>query len=523
MTRASPSDGRGVFQDQGGKSMTDVAVEMRGISKEFGPVKALDNVDLVVRKGSIHGIVGANGAGKSTIIKVLAGIYSHDRGSVGVDGQELGAITPALIESKGIHFIHQDRLLVPSASVAEAVFLNNEPRMGIFLNIWRMKRDAAALIKQHFDIDLNPHTLVRDLSAAQQKIVQITRALANNARVLVLDEPTAALVAAETSSLFRVLRALRNQGIAVIFISHYMQEIMDVCDEVTILRNGQNAGQLQIAQTSIDEIVSLMVDRNTSEMYPKRASDIGAPVLEVKNLSRKGHFQDVSLHLHAGEVLGLIGLLGSGDKQLLKCLFGLDRPDSGTIELNGKSMRFSAPSEAVTAGMAMIPEDRRAHGVATDLSVFENISVASIHQHAQRGFIDTGTEAAKVDGLIEEMKVKTPDRFLPVKNLSGGNQQKVVVAKWLSCESAVYLLDDPTVAVDVGAKVEIYNLINRLAGEGKGLIFVSSDLEEAVEMCDRILVIYKGEIVGAYTKGEVDSNTLLAVASGASAEQKEAS
>lgn len=497
--------------------MTDVAVEMRSISKTFGPVKALDDVDLSVRKGSIHGIVGANGAGKSTIIKVLAGIYRPDGGTVTVGGKSLEAITPALVEKEGVHFIHQDRLLVPTASVAEAVFLNNEPKTGIFLNIRRMKREAASLIKQNFDIHLDPNTLVRDLSAAEQKIVQITRALANNAKVLVLDEPTAALVAAETSSLFKVLGTLRDQGIAVIFISHYMQEIMDICDEVTILRNGKNAGQLKIAETGIDEIVSLMVDRNTSEMYPKRQANIGKPILEVKKLSRKGHFRDVSISLRSGEVLGLIGLLGSGDKELLKCLFGLDQAESGTITLNGALRKFGAPAQAVEAGMAMIPEDRRAHGVATDLSVSENISVASIKRHAQRGFVDVADEAAKVDSLIDEMKVKTPDRFLPVKNLSGGNQQKVVVAKWLSCDSAVYLLDDPTVAVDVGAKVEIYNLINRLAGEGKGLIFVSSDLEEAVEMCDRILVMYKGKLVGEYQRGAVDSNTLLAVASGASA------
>ena len=503
--------------------MSDIAVEMRGISKEFGPVKALDNVDLLVRKGSIHGIVGANGAGKSTIIKVLAGIYARDAGTVEVAGKALDQITPAAIEDEGIHFIHQDRLLVPTATIAEAVFLHNEPRVGPFLNIRRMKRDAAALIKRHFEIDLNPNTLVRDLSAAQQKIVQITRALANNASVLVLDEPTAALVAAETSSLFDVLRALQANGIAVIFISHYMQEIMDICDEVTILRNGKNAGQVQIADSSIDEIVSLMVDRNADEMYPSRIPNIGEPILEVKNLTRKGHFRDVSLTLRSGEVLGLIGLLGSGDKQLLKCLFGLDRADSGSIELHGQPKTFHAPSQAVSEGVAMIPEDRRAHGVAVDLTVFENISVASIQQHAAQGFIDTKDEAEKVDGLIAEMKVKTPDRFLPVKNLSGGNQQKVVVAKWLSCDSSVYLLDDPTVAVDVGAKVEIYNLINRLAGDGKGLVFVSSDLEEAVEMCDRILVIYKGAIVGEYQKGDVDSNTLLAVASGASNTNREAS
>ncbi|MCY6381551.1 sugar ABC transporter ATP-binding protein [Hoeflea prorocentri] len=503
--------------------MSNVAVDMRGISKEFGPVKALDNVDLLVRKGSIHGLVGANGAGKSTIIKVLAGIYANDAGTITVDGKALETITPASIEKEGVHFIHQDRLLVPTATVAEAVFLNNEPRAGIFLNIRKMKCDAAALIQKYFDVEIDPNTLVRDLSAAKQKIVQITRALANNAKVLVLDEPTAALVSAEANSLFKVLRDLKNQGIAIVFISHYMQEIMDVCDDVTILRNGQNAGNVETSSTSIDEIVSLMVDRDASEMYPPRDHKIGKPILEIENLTRKGHFNDITMSLHSGEVLGLIGLLGSGDKQLLKCMFGLDQADSGSIRLNGTDRSFSAPSQAVRAGIAMIPEDRRAHGVAVDLTVFENISVASIDQRSNKGFVNFKEEAKVVDGLIGELGIKTPDRFLPVKNLSGGNQQKVVVAKWLSCDSSVYLLDDPTVAVDVGAKVEIYNLINRLAGEGKGLIFVSSDLEEAVEMCDRILVIYKGEIVGEYKRGEVDSNTLLAVASGASVDQREAS
>jgi len=503
--------------------MSDLAVDMQGISKEFGPVKALQNVDLHVRKGSIHGLVGANGAGKSTIIKVLAGIYKHDAGSMWVDGKVVENPTPASIERHGVHFIHQDRLLVPTATVAEAVFLNNEPRFGPFLAIRKMKSDAAEVIKTHFGIEIDPNTLVRDLSAAQQKIVQISRALANNTQVIVLDEPTAALVSAETTSLFNVLRELKEQGIAIIFISHYMQEIMDICDDVTILRNGENAGKVETKNSSIDEIVSLMVDRDASEMYPKRKTNIGEPILEIKNLTRKGHFSDIDLSLHSGEVLGLTGLLGSGDKQLLKCIFGLDQADSGTIELHGEARNFNAPSRSVEAGIAMIPEDRRAHGVAVDLTVSENISVASINQHAKNGFVDNGHEADKVDNMISELGIKTPTRFLPVKNLSGGNQQKVVVAKWLSCDSSVYLMDDPTVAVDVGAKVEIYNLINQLADEGKGLVFVSSDLEETVEMCDRIMVIYKGEIVGNYKKGEIDSNTLLAVASGASIDQKEAS
>ncbi|MFK7856377.1 MAG: sugar ABC transporter ATP-binding protein [Granulosicoccus sp.] len=503
--------------------MSDFVIDMRGISKNFGAVKALENVDLRVRKGSIHGLVGANGAGKSTIIKILAGIYSLDSGHVTVADNTLDRIVPASIEKEGVHFIHQDRLLVPTATVAEAVFLNHEPHLGVFLHIRRMKKDAAMLIKNHFDVDINPSTLIRDLSAAQQKIVQITRALASNAKVLVLDEPTAALVSAEVTNLFKVLRELRDKGIGIIFISHYMQEIMELCDDVTILRNGQNAGNVVASKSNIEEIVSLMVDRNTNEMYPARHVQISQPVLEIKNATRAGHFENVNITLHKGEVLGLTGLLGSGDKQLLKCIFGLDQFDSGSLALNGVDQKFEAPDEAVKSGIAMIPEDRRAHGVAVDLSVSDNISIASISQYIKRGFVDLSAEAKAVDSLITELDVKTPNRHLPVKNLSGGNQQKVVVAKWLSCDSSVYLLDDPTVAVDVGAKVEIYKLINRLANEGKGILFVSSDLEETIEMCDRVMVIYRGKIVGEFKRGEIDSDRLLAVASGGSSDFQEAS
>ena len=497
---------------------TRPAIEMRSIEKRFGPVRALDKVDLVVMPGRIHGLVGANGAGKSTIIKVLAGIYRPDGGTVTVAGEPLDRITPASIEARGVHFIHQDRLLVPTATVAESIYLNSAPRIGPFVNIPAMNRAASALVQEHFGIDINPRELVRNLSAAEQKIVQISRALARNPEVLVLDEPTAALVQAEVQSLFRVLRDLRDRGIAIIFISHYMQEIMDVCDEVAILRNGRNAGEIETAQSSIEQIVRLMVNRDTTEMYPDRQSGIGKVVLKVDKLTKRGSFEDVSFVLHAGEILGLTGLLGSGYKELLRCIFGLESRDSGAISIDGKDVGFRSAGDGVEAGVAMIPEDRRAHGVAVDLSVSENISIASIRQYAQHGVIKTRFESERVNGLIEELGIKTPTRHLPTRSLSGGNQQKVVVAKWLSCDSQLYLLDDPTAAVDVGAKVEIYQLINRLAREGKAILFVSSDLEESLEMVDRTLVIYRGRIVAEYGRKEVDADTLLAVASGAEQE-----
>lgn len=494
--------------------MTDAAIEMAGIDKTFGPVKALQNADLVVHPGTIHGLIGQNGAGKSTIIKVLAGIYSLSGGSVRVFGEEISPVTPAAVEARGVHFIHQDRLLVPTATVAEAIFLRNEPRFGPFLNLRRMNREAAALLKRYFDLDLDPRMLVNELSTAQQKIVQITRALANHARVLVLDEPTAALIQKEVDNLFAVLRRLRDDGLAIVFISHYMSEIEEICDVVTVLRNGTDVGVVDPREAGIPKIVEMMTDRDTSEMYPRRDAEIGAPVLEARAITAEPYFRNVSFTLRAGEVLGLTGLLGSGDKEVLKALFGQLPLDSGEILLHGEPLSFRSPVQAVSRGLAKIPEDRRAHGVATGLSVGENVSLASLDQMSARGFVRNREEAARVDSLIADLGIKTPDRHQLVKNLSGGNQQKVVVAKWLSRDSSVYLLDEPTVAVDVGAKIEIFSLMNRLAAEGKALIFLSSDLEEIAEMCDRILVIYRGEITSEHRHGEIDADRLLAAASG---------
>lgn len=500
--------------------MTDAAIRMHGINKTFGPVRALEDADLVVEPGTIHGLVGQNGAGKSTIIKVLAGIYSRDSGTVTVFGNELGAITPATIEAQGVHFIHQDRLLVPSATVAEAIFLRNEPRFGPFISYRQMNRRARDLLKRYFHLDLDPRTLISELSTAKQKIVQITRALAHDARVLVLDEPTAALVNKEVENLFTVLRRLKDENLAIVFISHYMSEIEEVCDVVTVLRNGTDVGVVNPREVGIPRIVEMMTNRDTSEMYPRRDVELGPPVLSVRNLSLAGHYADISFDLHEGEILGITGLLGSGDKELVSTLFGQMSPDAGEIRLQGQPVNFRSPVAAVRSGIAKIPEDRRAHGVATSLSVGENISLASLDQMSRNGFVNRSVEGAKIDDLIQELGIKTPDRHTLVRNLSGGNQQKVVVAKWLSCNSRVYLLDEPTVAVDVGAKVEIYNLMNRLAAERKALIFMSSDLEEIIEMCDRVLVIYRGELIGEYRRGETDADRLLAAASGAQMDQE---
>lgn len=491
------------------------AVDMTGISKSFGPVNALVNASLRVRRGTIHGLVGQNGAGKSTIIKVLAGIFAPDAGEIAIDGRKIERLSPAHIERLGVHFIHQERLLVPNATVAESIFLNQEPRIGPFVRGGAMKQKARELIRDYFDIDLPPDALVRDLTTAQQKIVQITRALARKASVVVLDEPTAALVRREVDSLFTVLRRLRDDGISIIFISHYMQEIEALCDEVTVMRNGTEVGVVDPAKTPIEKIVAMMINRDVDEMYPKRDHSVGAPLLRIDKLSKTGHFLDIAFDVHAGEILGITGLLGSGVKQIVECLFGLERPDTGTITVDGAPCRFTGPDTAVRSLIAMVPEDRRAHGVALDLSVRDNISLASLDRYMSNGFVSRKREAAAVDKLISELSIVTPGREQLVRNLSGGNQQKVTLAKWLSCQSKVYILDEPTVAVDIGAKVEIYGLLNRLAAEGAGILLLSSDLLEIAGFCDRAIVVYRGELNGEFAGTDLNGDTLLAAASGA--------
>jgi ribose transport system ATP-binding protein len=333
--------------------------------------------------------------------------------------------------------------------------------------------------------------------------------------VLVLDEPTAALVKREVDSLFEVLRRLRADGIAVIFISHYMQEIEALCDQVTVMRNGATVGVVDPKRTSIDEIIAMMIARNVGDMFPNRSVKIGAPVLQIEGLSLSGKFKDVSMVVRAGEIVGVTGLLGSGAKELLHCLFGLGQADLGAIKLRGKPVSPSSPVAAVHQGIAMVPEDRRAHGVALGLTVRENTSLASLARYSRGGFVNKAKERQSVDALIRELSIKTPGGEALVRQLSGGNQQKVALAKWLTCQSQVYILDEPTVGVDIAAKVEIYGLLNRLAGDGAGILVLSSDLLELVGVCDRVHVIYRGRMVGEFSGDTLDSDRLLAASAGA--------
>ncbi|MBY5793681.1 ATP-binding cassette domain-containing protein [Rhizobium leguminosarum bv. viciae] len=500
----------------------DDIIRFEGIVKHFGGAQALAGASLIVRRGTIHGLVGQNGAGKSTLIKLLAGLHQPDGGRIEIEGQTFDRLTPHLAEELGIHFIHQDRLLVPTFTVGEALFLGREPRISgtPFLDRRLMQRRASDILNDYFGIRLPNAALIGELSTAEKQIVQITRALLNQPKVLVFDEPTAALVRREADILFRLIRRLRDEGVTIIYISHYLNEIEELCDHVTVLRNGLDVASLPIGETSAGAIARLMVERDIKEMFPKPQVTPGEDILKVEQLSAPGKYSDISFTLRRGEVLGLTGLLGSGAKELVRALFGLETPASGHIEINGKAARFTNPTQAAGREIALVPEDRRRHGVALDLSVAENISLSSLGRFTRFGFLDRRREQREVDALISRLQVKTDGRDALLRTLSGGNQQKVAIAKWLSRRSEVYLLDEPTVGVDIGSKVEIYTLIGELASRGAGVIVLSSDLPELIGITDRILVLFRGRVAREFISSETTADAVLAQSTGSSEGQR---
>ncbi|GGU82563.1 sugar ABC transporter [Pseudomonas laurentiana] len=496
------------------------ALELRNLTKQFGVTRALDGASLRVDRGSVHGLVGENGAGKSTLIKVLAGIHRPDAGSLWLDGQQYTHFTPRQVARLGIQFIHQERLLPASFTVGEALFFGQEIHHGPFVNRRAQQREAERLLNECFDLQLPPGALIGELSSAEQQVVQITRALVAKPKVLVFDEPSVALVQREVEQLLRIVKRLRDQGLAIIYISHYLQEIEHLCDRVTVLRNGRDVAEVDPRSTSLAEITRLMVNRDVAEMYPKQPVALGEPLLQVKGLQKNPAYRDINLLVRRGEIVGLTGLVGSGAKELLKSLFGLAPAQHGEIRLNGQRVELNSTHQAVGEGIALLPEERRRQGVALDLSVQENSTLASLSRFTRLGLLSGGREQHETQALIERLLIKTSGPHARVRQLSGGNQQKVALAKWLSRQSTLYLLDEPSVGIDIGAKVEIYRLIGKLVEQGAGVLLLSSDLPELLGLCDRIYVMHRGSIVAHREAAELDSDTLLALASGTHHQQE---
>jgi ribose transport system ATP-binding protein len=493
------------------------AIELRGIVKAFGGVQALAGATLKVDRASVSGLVGQNGAGKSTLIKILAGLYPPDAGEISINGQIVERLTPQRVERVGVHFIHQDRLLPPSFTVGEALFLGREPRLRAFpaaVDRRAMRLQAADILRDYFGLALPSGVLISELTAAQKQIVQITRALLHNPSILVFDEPTAALDTREAEILFALIRRLRSEGITIVYISHYLAEIENLCDSVTVLRNGKDVAVVNPRTTSANAIASLMVARDIKDFFPKRRVQVGEPILTVERLSSPGKFRNLSFSVKRGEIVGLTGLLGSGAKEVVQALFGLEKA-RGEVKIGGLEASIHVPKAAVGAGLAFVPEDRRNNGVGLRLSVLENATLASLGRFSRRGFLGRSAEKVEVDRLVDLLSIRAANRDSLVGTLSGGNQQKVVLAKWLSRQSSLYILDEPTIGVDVGSKIEIYGQIGDLVERGAGVLILSNDLPELLGLSDRILVMYRGAIAREFEAASATAAEILAQATGA--------
>jgi ribose transport system ATP-binding protein len=485
---------------------------MTGISKSFPGVRALEEARFELLPGEVHALVGENGAGKSTLMKILAGIYRRDAGTIKVKGAEVEILSPRAAQNLGISIIHQELNLMGHLTVAQNIFIGREPHRGPFLDERALNRKARELFEE-LHIRLDPAVRVSRLAVAQQQMVEIAKALSFNADVLVMDEPTAALTDTEIDELFRITRLLRERGHGIVHISHRLEELKQISDRVTVMRDGRYINTVVTAETNIQQIISMMVGRTIFEAAPELPEDPSQEVvLEVRNLNRGRQVRDVSFQLHRGEILGIAGLVGAGRTEVMRAIFAADAPESGEILVHGRHVAIRTPSDAVGHGIAYLSEDRKRYGLALGMDVEVNTALASFRRFANRfGWVKTRATREQALKLVQALSIKTPGIAQRVKNLSGGNQQKVVIAKWLTADTEILIFDEPTRGIDVGAKSEIYKLLNDLAREGKAIIMISSELPEILRMSHRILVMCEGRIAGDLVAGAATQEGIMTV------------
>jgi ribose transport system ATP-binding protein len=495
-------------------------VEVRGISKRFPGVRALDDVSLAVAPGEVLAIIGENGAGKSTLLKILAGVQPPDSGELLVDGQPVRfrGVEDAL--ARGIALIHQELNLADNLDLAGNIFLGREPRRFGLLDLAGMHREAAGWLGR-VGLDLDPATPLARLPIGRQQLVEIAKALSTNARLLIMDEPTSSLSARETETLFRVVKDLRSRGVSVIWISHRLGEVKELADRVVVLRDGRNAGEItDRAEIEHDRMIRMMVGRDIDRLARRPSHPAGDVVLAVGDLRTPAHpAHAVSFAVRAGEIVGIAGLVGAGRTELLTTLFGITPAVAGSVAVAGRPVTPSSPIDAIRAGLALVPEDRKQEGLVLEMAVRENMSLAALWTESRAGFIDTAAERQLAAEMIPALAIKTPGDRQAVQFLSGGNQQKVVLAKWLAMKPKVLLLDEPTRGIDVGAKAEIYDLVHRLAGEGLAVLFVSSEMEEILSLADRALVMHEGRLAGGLSRRELSEENVMRLAAGGAAER----
>ncbi|MEU5567756.1 MULTISPECIES: sugar ABC transporter ATP-binding protein [Micromonospora] len=490
-----------------------MVLRLTDVVKTFPGVRALDGVQLEVRAGEVHCLLGQNGAGKSTLIKVLSGVHRPDAGQVEWRGEPVTFANPQAAMRAGIATIYQELDLVEDLSVGENAFLGHEPRRFGFVRRGHMARRTRQILGRLGHAEIPPNRMVRALPAAGKQVVSMARALSHEARLIIMDEPSAVLAHDEVGNLFRIIRELTAQGIAVIYISHRLEEIREIGDRVTVLKDGRTtAANLPARDTPTRDLVNRMTGRTIEYVFPERpaaATTADADLLEVEGLTRAGEFADVSLRVRPGEIVGIAGLVGSGRSELLETIYGARRPEAGTVRMAGRALRPGSVGAAVRAGMGMAPEERKSQALLLGEPIYRNVTLATFARYARAGFTDTGRERAEADRVAESLELRPRDVRRPVRTLSGGNQQKVVVGRWLLGDTRLLLLDEPTRGVDVGARAELYQVIRTLAERGVGVLLVSSEVPEVLGLADRVLVMREGRVVREAPAGELDENTVL--------------
>jgi ribose transport system ATP-binding protein len=495
-------------------------LHMDHIHKSFPGVKALDDVSFDLRCGEVHALVGENGAGKSTLIKILGGVYIQDQGRISISGGEVAIREPSDALRNGISIIFQEFSLVPVASVAENIFLGIEPRkgrLGIYIDRKKMFEEAQKLLNDIGKSNIPGDMPVERLTIAQQQIVEIIKALNRRSRILVMDEPTAVLTQEETETLFEIVTRLKNNGTSIVYISHRLDEIFRICDRATVLRDGRRIDTVAIreGQVSKDDLIRMMVGRDLGNLFCIPARDLGSEIcLRIEHLTRKGEFSDVNFTLKKGEILGFSGLVGAGRTEVMKSLFGLNKPDNGTIEFYGKKAVITSPQDAIDLKFGFVPEDRKREGLVLMHSMKTNVTQVTMRKYSRMGFLNDTRQVHATKEYIKKLNIKPPLPERDMKDFSGGNQQKAVIAKWLDNTPELLILDEPTRGVDVGAKQEIYAIIKELADSGVSIIVVSSEMEEILGLCDRVIVMHEGQIQGEFSRGEATQEKLLYAASG---------
>jgi ribose transport system ATP-binding protein len=488
--------------------------ELRSIGKAFSGVRALDQVSFDVRNGEVHALVGENGAGKSTLIKIMSGVYQLDEGELWIDGQHRRFASPFEALQAGISAVHQELSMEPYLSVAENIFIGRQPVNRFGMIDYRALNRAAGELLGQLGIALNPTQTLEELSAAQRQMVSIARAISIQARIIILDEPTAALTGRETALLFDIIHRLKQRDVGVVYISHRLEEIFSLADRVTVLRDGKHIATSDINDLTLDQIVSMMVGRDISDLFRKEQVPIGAPVLEVKNLSTPGVLENISLTLRAGEIVGVAGLVGAGRTELGRAIFGADRLSQGEIWLLGQPVHLRSPGDAIRSAIALVPEERKQQGLVVDLSVNENIALPNLKRLFPKGWLRPRKVADLSREYVERLDIRTPSIDQRVKYLSGGNQQRVVLSKWLASSPKVLILDEPTRGVDVAAKADIHHLMCQLAEQGVAILMISSDLPEVLAMSDRILVMHRGRIAGEFSRDGATQEAIMRCATG---------